>query len=169
MLLAAEPLDEWAARTFAAWRIGRAGLDDGVAVFIFADDRAIAIEVGYGLEEKLPDATASRIIREVMAPRFRAGDRDGSIEAGADAIITAIEGRPWAGAPAAPVRKRELSWLQWLAGGAAFAVLLILAIKYPRLALALLWMFFSLGRGRGPKGFDAGGGRSGGGGARGGW
>jgi uncharacterized membrane protein len=32
----------------------------------------------YGLEDKVPDAIASRIIREVMAPRLRAGDRDGT-------------------------------------------------------------------------------------------
>jgi len=64
------PLDDWAVRTFAAWKLGRKGFDDGIAMFILADDRAIDIEVGYGLEDKVPDAVASRIIREVMAPRL---------------------------------------------------------------------------------------------------
>src|SRR6185436_6730597 len=57
-----QALDDWAVQTFAAWKIGRKGVDDGIAMFIFADDRAIDIEVGYGLEDKVPDAIASRII-----------------------------------------------------------------------------------------------------------
>ena len=57
------PLADWAVRTFAAWQLGRKGLDDGVAIFVLADDRAIDIEVGYGLEDRIPDAIASRIIR----------------------------------------------------------------------------------------------------------
>ena len=44
----------------AAWKVGRATLDDGIAMFVFADDHAIDIEVGYGLEDKVPDAIASR-------------------------------------------------------------------------------------------------------------
>ena len=43
-----EPIEPWAARAFAAWRVGRKGLDDGVAVFILAADRRVRIEVGYG-------------------------------------------------------------------------------------------------------------------------
>src|ERR1041385_7141527 len=45
-------LADWAVRTFAAWKVGRKGLDDGIAMFVLADDRKIDIEVGYGLEDK---------------------------------------------------------------------------------------------------------------------
>ena len=62
-------LADWAVRTFEAWKVGRKGFDDGIAMFLFGDDRTIDIEVGYGLEDKVPDAAASRIIRDVMAPR----------------------------------------------------------------------------------------------------
>lgn len=75
-------------RTFAAWKVGRKGFDDGLVIFVLADDRAIDIEVGYGLEARVPDATASRVIREVMSPRLRAGDRDGAIT-GAVAAVAA--------------------------------------------------------------------------------
>ena len=85
------PLADWAVRTFAAWKLGRKGIDDGVAMFVLADDRTIDMEVGYGLEGQIPDAVASRIIREVMAPRLRAGDRDGAVTGGADAVLAAIE------------------------------------------------------------------------------
>lgn len=168
------PLDDWAVRTFAAWKVGRKGFDDGVAMFILAEDRAIAIEVGYGLEDKLPDAIASRIIREVMAPRLRAGDRDGAVTRGTDAVLAAIEGKPWAGVPEAAPPERETSPATWILGGLVLVGFLILAITHPRMALLLLWTIMASGRrggggGFGGGGFGGGGGRSGGGGARGGW
>lgn len=171
------PLDDWAVRTFEAWKIGRRGLDDGIAIFVFADDRTIDIEVGYGLEDKVPDAIASRIIREVMAPRLRAGDPDGAVTAGADAVLTAIEGKPWAGSPAtAPSAPAGPSLLTWILGGLGLIGFLILAITHPRMALFMLWTIMAGGRGGGHGGggfggggFGGGGGRSGGGGARGGW
>src|SRR6185436_2460886 len=95
--LSGQALDDWAVQTFAAWKIGRKGVDDGIAMFIFADDRAIDIEVGYGLEDKVPDAIASRIIRDVMTPKLQAGDRDGAVTAGVDAVLASIEGKPWEG------------------------------------------------------------------------
>jgi uncharacterized protein len=160
-------LDEWAVRTFAAWRVGRKGFDDGVAMFILADDRAIDIEVGYGLEDKLPDAIASRIIRDVMAPRMRSGDRDGAVTAGVDAVLAAIEGKPWTGTTT-PVAARPPTW-QLVGLGLIIALALLLFVTHPRLAL---WMFaMALGRSGsgGGGGFGGGGGRSGGGGSRGKW
>jgi uncharacterized protein len=169
------PLADWAVHTFAAWQLGRKGVDDGVAIFVLADDRRIDIEVGYGLEDRIPDAIASRIIREVMAPRLRAGDGDGAVTAGADAVLAAIEGRPWSGAPAGTASHDDgPSPISWVFGGLVGLVLLILFITHPRLALMLLWSILSGGRGGfggggGDGGFGGGGGRSGGGGARGGW
>lgn len=172
-------LDDWAVRTFAAWKIGQKGKDDGVAMFILADDRKIDIEVGYGLEDKLPDAIASRIIRDVMTPKLRANDRDGAVTAGVDAILASIEGKPWAGAPAvAPVTPRpQIPTAGWILGALALVAFVIFAITHPRMAMFLMWTIMSGGRGGfggggggfGGGGFGGGGGRSGGGGARGGW
>jgi uncharacterized protein len=156
------PLDDWAVRTFAAWKVGRKGLDDGIAIFIFADDRAIDIEVGYGLEDKVPDAIASRIIREVMAPRLRAQDRDGAVTAGVDSVLAAIEGHAWA-----PSGAEARRW-EGLGFGVLAVIVLILFLINPRLALWVLAMTIGRGGGGGG-GFGGGGGRSGGGGARGGW
>ena len=55
--------------------------------------RTVRIEVGYGLEGELPDATADAIIRKVIVPRFRGGDMPGGIRAGVDAIIVALGGK----------------------------------------------------------------------------
>lgn len=172
--LAGAPLDDWAVRSFAAWKVGRKGLDDGIAMFVLADDRTIDIEVGYGLEDKVPDAVASRIIREVMAPRLRAGDRDGAVTAGVDAVLASIEGKPWVGTPAtAPPGAGTPSIVTWILGGLALIAFVIFAITHPRMAMVLLWAIMSGGRrgggGGGGGGFGGGGGRSGGGGARGGW
>lgn len=166
------PLSDWAVQTFAAWKVGRKGFDDGIVMFILADDRAIDIEVGYGLEDRVPDAIASRIIRDVMTPRLRAGDRDGAVTAGTDALLAAIEGHPWAGA--GPERPVALSTGQWIGLGVVAVLMLLFFIRHPRIGL---WMFLmSIGRGGGwggwgggGGGFSGGGGRSGGGGARGTW
>ena len=63
------PLDEFATRVFEAWKIGRQGKDDGVLVLVLKDDRRIAVEVGYGLEDRVPDAIASRGTRTARSPR----------------------------------------------------------------------------------------------------
>ncbi|HVK82951.1 MAG TPA: TPM domain-containing protein, partial [Kofleriaceae bacterium] len=128
-------LDDWAVRTFAAWRVGRAGFDDGIVMFVLAEDRKIDIEVGYGLEGQVPDAVASRIIRETMAPKLRAGDRDAAITDGANAILTAIEGTPWLGVgapqpPPAPAQATPL--LTYILGGLALIAFLILLVTHPQ-------------------------------------
>ncbi len=166
-------LDDWAVRTFAAWKIGRKGLDDGIVMFILARDRKIDIEVGYGLEGQVPDAVANRIIQDVMAPLLRADDRDGSAQAGVDAILAAIEGRPvgdlgsgsGAGGPVTAPKTPQLILI-----GLAILAFLVLLVVNPRLAMWFLWSLASAGRGGGGGGgFQGGGGRSGGGGARGSW
>jgi uncharacterized protein len=177
-----DDLADWAVRTFAAWKIGRKGQDDGVALFVLADDKKLDIEVGYGLEDRVTDAQASRIIREVIAPRLQQGDADGAITDGANAILADIEGAPWQGQGAvvgAPrAGPRSLTPAQMILGGLALVALLLFAITHPRMALFLMWSLMSGGRGGGfggggfgggGGGFGGGGGRSGGGGARGGW
>jgi uncharacterized protein len=168
--IGATPLEDWAVRTFERWKVGRKGIDDGLAVFILVDDRAIDIEVGYGLEDEVPDVVAARIIREVMAPRLRAGDRDGAVTAGVDAILASIEGGPWTG-DGGEGEGRPTS-TEIVLGVMALILFAIVVIKYPRLAMMILWTIVTFGRsggGRRAGGFRGGGGRSGGGGGRGRW
>lgn len=173
------PIEDWAVRTFQSWKVGRKGLDDGLVVFILAKDRKVRIEVGYGLEDRVPDAVASRVIREVIAPRIQAGDPDGALEAGVDALLGAIRpGLVTGGGPApatgGPAREaRRLTPLQLVFGGLLAVGFLVLLATNPGLALYLLFTILSGGRGGGVSGsgggFSGGGGRSGGGGATGGW
>ena len=80
------------ASVFEAWKLGRKGKDNGVLVIVVPNDRRMRIEVGYGLEGTLTDLVAGRIIRNLMAPRFKEGDFDGGLEAAVKAIIGTLEG-----------------------------------------------------------------------------
>jgi len=89
---APETIEQYALRVAENWKIGRRKIDDGALVVVAKDDRAWRIEVGYGLEGALNDATASRIGRELMVPRFREGDYFGGISAAVDRMIRVIDG-----------------------------------------------------------------------------
>jgi uncharacterized protein len=86
------PTEDWTVRAFARWKVGRKGLDDGLILFVFPTDRKVRIEVGYGLEQTVPDATAARIIRNTITPKLRAGQPDEAVVAGVDQILAAISG-----------------------------------------------------------------------------
>ncbi len=98
-------LEDFSVRTAQAWRIGRKGLDDGVILFAFVTERQLRIEVGYGLEDRIPDAIAKRILEEHIAPHLREGHVDAGFEAGVLAILAAAEGQPLPGeaSPGPPV------------------------------------------------------------------
>jgi uncharacterized protein len=85
-------LEEHVHRVFQEWKIGRKGRDNGVLFAVFRDERKMRIEVGYGLEGPLPDATAGRIISQTVAPKMRSGEVDAALEAGIDAVIAATRG-----------------------------------------------------------------------------
>jgi len=87
-----ETVEQYAVRVEESWKLGRKGVDDGVLLLVAKDDRRLHIEVGYGLEGVLPDATAKRIIDEDIAPRFKQGDFYGGIKAGTDRIMRVVEG-----------------------------------------------------------------------------
>lgn len=85
-------IEEYGIRVAEAWKLGRKGVDDGVLFIVAKDDHRMRIEVGYGLEGAIPDATANRVIDEQIAPRFRQGDFYGGIQAGVAALARLIDG-----------------------------------------------------------------------------
>lgn len=89
-----ETIEQYSIRVAESWQLGRKGADDGVLLLVAKGDRAVRIEVGYGLEGVLPDALANRITDQVIVPRFRAGDFAGGITEGVNRIIAVIEGEP---------------------------------------------------------------------------
>ncbi len=93
------PVEEASLKVAELNKIGRAGKNNGVLLFIARDDRALRIEVGYGLEGALPDITTGQIIRHEIVPRLREGNYYAGITAGVDAIILATKGE-YKGEPA---------------------------------------------------------------------
>jgi uncharacterized protein len=91
---APETIEQYSIRVAESWKLGRKGVDDGVLLLVSMDDRALRIEVGYGLEGVIPDAVANRIIDEVMVPYFKRGDYFGGIQAGVNQLMRLIEGEP---------------------------------------------------------------------------
>lgn len=89
-----ETIEQYGIRVAEAWQLGRKGVDDGALLLIAKDDRALRIEVGYGLEGVIPDAVAKRVIEEIILPRFKQGDFAGGIEAGTAALVKLVEGEP---------------------------------------------------------------------------
>lgn len=91
---APESIEQYALRVAETWRLGRKGIDDGALLLVAKQDRALRIEVGYGLEGALPDATAQRIVSDVIVPRFREGDFAGGVRAGVERMIRVVDGEP---------------------------------------------------------------------------
>ena len=89
-----EEIEQYALRVVELWKLGRKKVDDGALLLIAKDDRTLRIEVGYGLEGVLNDATAKRIISEVITPRLKEGDFFGGISAGIDQMMRVIDGEP---------------------------------------------------------------------------
>jgi uncharacterized protein len=85
-------LEDFSIRLAEAWQIGSKEHDNGVILLVFTEERRTRLEVGYGLEGRLTDALADRILRGVLAPRFREGDFDGGVEEAVDAVIAVIRG-----------------------------------------------------------------------------
>ena len=90
--LRGSPIEDWGLALGRTWGIGQKGKDNGALLIVAPNDRELRIEVGYGLEGTLPDATASAIIRNVIVPRFKSGAMADGISDGVDAIIAVLTG-----------------------------------------------------------------------------
>jgi uncharacterized protein len=87
-----EPIADFANRVGDAWKIGRAGVGDGLLIVVAKDDRKVWIAVARALEGAVPDLAAKRIVREAIAPRFKNNDFAGGLNGAVDAVTRLIEG-----------------------------------------------------------------------------
>jgi uncharacterized protein len=88
-------LEDFATRSFNAWGIGRKGANDGVAFFVFSDDRKVRLAVGDGLVAVLPDSTAAAILNEVVTPRLASGEKDQALAKGVAVTLRVLNGEQW--------------------------------------------------------------------------
>lgn len=99
---APEAIEAYALRVVEQWKLGRRKVDDGVLLVIARDDKAVRIEVGYGLEGVLTDLGSRRIIDETLLPRLRQQDYAGGITAAVGQILAVIDGEALPAAPGVP-------------------------------------------------------------------
>lgn len=85
-------IDDYTQRVAQKWEVGQKDNRNGVVLFVFLDDRKMFIQVGYGLEGALPDATAFDITERNIKPHFRTNDYEGGLTIGVDLICKAIRG-----------------------------------------------------------------------------
>ncbi len=85
-------LEDFSIRVAEQWGIGHEGKDNGAVLLIAKKERKMRIEVGYGLEGSLTDLICGRIIRNIIAPEFKAGNFDQGVTAGIQAMIAAAKG-----------------------------------------------------------------------------
>ena len=89
-----DTIEQYALRVAEQWKLGRKKVDDGAILVVAKNDRALRIEVGYGLEGVLTDATSKRIISEIIAPAFKQGDFPGGISRGVERMLSVVAGEP---------------------------------------------------------------------------
>ena len=85
-------IEDYTVRVAESWGVGGSTNDNGAVLFIFVQDRKLYIQVGYGLEGTIPDATAKSIIDSQITPHFRNNNYDAGVSAGVAALIQAARG-----------------------------------------------------------------------------
>jgi uncharacterized protein len=88
--LEGEPLEEFTIHCAEKWKVGQKKYDNGLILFVFAQDHKLRIEVGYGLEGSVTDAFSSVVINDVIKPRFQSNDYYGGLNAAIDAVDAKI-------------------------------------------------------------------------------
>lgn len=86
------PIEEVALKIHNEWNIQYEDRGNGVLILISEQDRAMRIEVGYGLEGAIPDIIAGRIINEILTPSFRANDYYGGLDQSINVLMDLAAG-----------------------------------------------------------------------------
>ncbi|WP_462351692.1 TPM domain-containing protein [Capnocytophaga leadbetteri] len=86
---------DFANQLFNYWKLGEKGTDNGVLVLLLTEpeQREITFEVGYGLEEYLPDRLCKHIQTELMIPEMKKGNYGSRLLIGAVEINKIIRGK----------------------------------------------------------------------------
>jgi uncharacterized protein len=180
--LEGEPIEDFSIRVAEAWKVGSRGQDNGVLIVVARDDRQVRIEVGGGLEGGLTDAQSGRIIRQTIAPAFRAGHYGEGLYDAAVQVLGAVGALPTGvvqpSGSAAPQADGSGS-LEFIVVSLLFVAVLLIVWRRLGGGAFFLPLFFggpgsgSSGRGGwgsgGGGGWSGGGGGFSGGGASGGW
>jgi uncharacterized protein len=163
-------IEEYGYQLGRAWKIGQKGEDNGALLIVAPNEHKVRVEVGYGLEGVLTDALSSVILQQRVLPRFRAGDMEGGVVSGTEALIDQLS----LGDAEAKQRVAQAAahkpGTRGVGPGQIFAIVLILFVLATMFRGGAWWLlpfiFSGGGRGGGGGGWSSGGGgwSSGGGG-----
>jgi uncharacterized protein len=189
--LEGQEIEPYANQLFREWKLGEQKKNNGVLFLVAPKEHKVRIEVGYGLEGTLTDATSKIIIINAVTPRFKAGDFSGGIARGVDDIITTLttDASEWQKKP--ELREKDSGgWIVALVPLLFIGIFIFIFVATVRsqggVGRAILFILANIvlsgGRGGGSSfggggggfsggggGFSGGGGSSGGGGASGSW
>jgi uncharacterized protein len=179
-------IEEFTIGLLRNWKLGQKDKNNGALIFLSHKERKIRIEVGYGLEGALTDATTKLIISNGMVPRLRANDYGGAFTRAVDDVSSVVSGEAadqgWKGTPSPrPHGSDTLDWGQIFIGLLVFGFFIWLQTRSNRRAglrggfgsNVVILPGFNWGGGGssswggGDSGFSGGGGSGGGGGASG--
>jgi uncharacterized protein len=89
-----EDVSQLATKWGQTWGIGGTKKDDnGVIILLAKNERKIAINPGYGLEDRLTAGIGGEIIRNIIVPEFKAGSYYQGLDKGTNAIIDVFKGK----------------------------------------------------------------------------
>lgn len=167
-----DSIENFSAKLFEKWGIGKKGKDNGVLILSAIDDRKVKIEVGYGLEGILPDGLCGEILDTYVIPSFKEGAYSKGLTTGVIAIASVIAkdaGVELTGGNIAVKQAGRITPFSIFFQLLALIIMIFVFIRHPFLFLLFLGMSGG-GRGSGGRGFGGGfggfgGGMSGGGGA----
>ncbi|QQD20238.1 TPM domain-containing protein [Spongiibacter nanhainus] len=106
------------------WGIGQKDSDNGALLIIAKQERALRIEVGYGLEGQLTDAISAQIINQILTPAFKAGRFDAGVEQAVDAMVAVLGGKTLP----APQRSATKKEAPPAFGGLLFIIIVIMLL-----------------------------------------
>lgn len=139
-----EDVSQLATKWGQTWGIGGTAKDDnGVIILLAKAEKKIAINPGYGLEDRLTAGIGGEIIRNIIIPEFKAGSYYNGLDKGTDALFDVFKGK-YKGE-----RKQQSK-------GTGFPVVPIIII----LIIVLVLFFKNKGGGSGNSGNRGGGGPS---------
>jgi len=91
--LKGEDVSQLATNWAQTWGIGQAKEDNGVIILVAKAERKIAINPGYGLEDRLTAGIGGEIIRNIITPEFKSGSYYNGLDKGTDALIDVFKGK----------------------------------------------------------------------------
>ena len=135
-----------------AWGVGQKATNNGALFIVAPSEHKVRVEVGYGLEGVLTDGLTSVILQREVLPRFKTGDMQGGVLAGADALIQQMGLDPSTAEQRAAQAEQQVYASRYVRqgrGGNPLAGIVVLFV--------LLWVIGGIMGGRGGRGGGGGG------------